>query len=303
MYFSDEELGQKDRISEEISLDVWNGIVSIYEEFKSKDAFSEIFSEKCSDNDRICGFNQIQFDSRLKAEIPTMEIPILHKRKEDMSGTLRLSDENVTIDKYTTIDFIQFCYQNLKKAINDDYHTYFKHYHLKFEESEELKTDFRDKINNIFERNGIVFFINNEGKINRIVSPSMQPLVNKVYNTSDERLNELVKLAHDKFILPDVKDRVYSLEKIWDAFERVKTHYSENKKVSAAQLVKLVSNDDTDIEDLIDAEAQALTRIGNDFQIRHFETDKIEIKDNTHIDYLFYRMISLIDLYLKKLEE
>ncbi len=46
-----------------------------------------------------------------------------------------------------------------------------------------------------------------------------------------------------------------------------------------------------------------LTKIGNEFQIRHFEVDKIEVKDEKHIDYLFYRMFSLIDLLLKELEK
>ena len=209
----------------------------------------------------------------------------------------------VTFDKYTALDFIQFCHKNIQEAIQNDFHDYFKHYHLTFKESKKLQKDFRDKINQIFERNGIVFFINDEGQINRTISLTMQPLINKIYNTEDARLNEIVQLSHDKFILPNIEDRIYALEKIWDAFERVKTYYLEkNKRESVSELIKLVANGNNAIEELINDEANALTKIGNNFQIRHFETDKIEITDNKHIDYLFYRMISLIHLFLTELE-
>jgi len=131
----------------------------------------------------------------------------------------------------------------------------------------------------------------------------MQPLINKIYNTKDEKLNELVQLAHDKFVLPNIEDRIHALEKIWDAFERVKTYYVEkNKKQSVEELIQLVANKNSGIEQLINDEAKALTSIGNTFQIRHFETNKIEITDNKHVDYLFYRMISLIHLFLTELE-
>jgi len=33
-----------------------------------------------------------------------------------------------------------------------------------------------------------------------------------------------------------------------------------------------------------------------------FETDKIEITDNKHIDYLFYRIVSIMHLFLSELE-
>jgi len=301
MYFSDKELGTADRISEDISIEVWNGIVSVFEEFKSDNSFSSKFSNICSDNGRACGFDNALFEDRLKSEIPNIEVPI--KRKEKNNHHDFFNQNEVTIDKYTTLDFIQFCHKNIQEAIQDDYHEFFKHYHLTFKESKQLQKDFREKINQIFERNGIVFFINDEGLINRTIPITMKPLINQIYNTEDKKLNELVQLANDKFVLPNIEDRVHALEKIWDAFERVKTYYVEkNKKQSVEELIQLVANKNSGIEQLINTEAKALTKIGNDFQIRHFETNKIEITDNKHIDYLFYRMISLIHLFLTELE-
>jgi len=303
MYFSDKETGQKDRISEDITISVWNGIVSIFEEFKGKNYFSENFSEKCHDNGRVCGFDNKIFESRVKSEIPDVEIPVIIKvEKKTFSFNDNESVANI-VNKYTALDFIEFCFKNISEAIQDDYHDFFKHYHLNFKNSEKLKDEFRIKINQIFERNGIVFDLNENGKINRLISKTFEPLINKIYRTSDVRLNELVKLSQEKFILPKIEDRIYALEKIWDAFERMKTYYIEkNKKQSVDELIQLVSNTNTNFEVMLSEECKSLTNIGNNYQIRHFETNKIEITDNKHIDYLYYRMISLMHLFLSELE-
>ena len=303
MYFSDKETGQKDRTSEDITISVWNGIVSIFEEFKGKNYFSENFSEKCHDNGRVCGFDNRIFESRVKSEIPDTEIPIIIKvEKNTFSFNDNKSVTNI-VNKYTALDFIEFCFKNISEAIQDDYHDFFKHYHLNFKNSKKLKDEFRIKINQIFKRNGTVFDLNENGKINRLISKIFEPLINKIYKTSDIRLNELVKLSQEKFILPKIEDRIYALEKIWDAFERMKTYYIEkNKKQSINELIQLVSNANTDFEVLLSEECKSLTNIGNDYQIRHFETNKIEITDNKHLDYLYYRMISLIHLFLSELE-
>ena len=303
MYFSDKETGQKDRTSEDITISVWNGIVSIFEEFKGKNYFSENFSEKCHDNGRVCGFDNTIFESRVKSEIPDIEIPIIIKvEKNTFSFNDNKSVTNI-VNKYTALDFIEFCFKNISEAIQDDYHDFFKHYHLNFKNSKKLKDEFRIKINQIFKRNGTVFDLNENGKINRLISKIFEPLINKIYKTSDIRLNELVKLSQEKFILPKIEDRIYALEKIWDAFERMKTYYIEkNKKQSINELIQLVSNANTDFEVLLSEECKSLTNIGNDYQIRHFETNKIEITDNKHLDYLYYRMISLIHLFLSELE-
>lgn len=303
MYFSDIENGVVPRTSEEISIPVWNGIVSIFEEYKNKNYFSENFSEVCPDNKQICGFDSKLFEARLQSEIPNIEKKIQIQKDTPMFHEFGEPDEKKTIDKYATLDFIEFCHKNITKPVNGSYHDYFNHYHLTFEESEELRSDFRKKINKTFERNGILFYINEDGQINRNISEAMKPLINQIYNTADTRLNDLVKLAYDKFVLPKIEDRIFALEKIWDAFERMKTYYIEkNKRESISDLISLVSNSNTEFGILINTECNALTAIGNNYQIRHFETNKIELTDNKHIDYLFYRMVSTMHLFMSELE-
>ncbi|PHO13721.1 hypothetical protein CPG38_01655 [Malaciobacter marinus] len=303
MYFSDIENGVVPRTSEEISIPVWNGIVSIFEEYKNKNYFSENFSEICSDNNQACGFDGKLFEARLQSEVPNIEKPIQILKKTPVFHGFGEADEKKIIDKYATLDFIEFCHKNIAEPTNGSYHDFFQHYHLTFKKSEELESNFREKINQIFERNGILFYINEDGQINRNISESMKPLINQIYNTADTRLNDLVKLAYDKFVLPKIEDRIFALEKIWDAFERMKTYYIEkNKKESINDLISLVSNNNTEFGTLINTECNALTAIGNNYQIRHFETNKIELTDNKHIDYLFYRMVSIMQLFMSELE-
>ncbi len=103
--------------------------------------------------------------------------------------------------------------------------------------------------------------------------------------------------------MPRIEIRVESLEKIWDAFERLKTYYEENKKSSSERLVDLVSENNSLFSDVINDEFKALTKIGNSFQIRHFEQGKIKLDSNLHIDFLFYRMSCLIHLCLESLKK
>jgi len=117
--------------------------------------------------------------------------------------------------------------------------------------------------------------------------------------TSDEGLNKLIQEAKDRFF--DPKDKYIALEKLWDAFERIKTYFEGNKKQSTEKLIFLISIGFD--KDYIENEFSSLTTIGNNFRIRHHETDKKEITNTKHINYLFFRMLSLIDLCLNCIDE
>lgn len=58
----------------------------------------------------------------------------------------------------------------------------------------------------------------------------------------------------------------------------------------------------SEFEQLFSAEFATLTKIGNDYRIRHHETNKIDINDIRYYDYFFNRCLALIAtaiLYLK----
>ena len=90
-----------------------------------------------------------------------------------------------------------------------------------------------------------------------------------------------------------------SLEKLWDAWERLKTvEGGKDKKAQTKNLLDKAAS--AEMRERLEAEALELTEIGNRFMIRHTETDKVPITDLGHVDYLFHRMFSLIELLLKK---
>jgi len=309
-YFSDIELGEKERVSEEITEKVHNGIVAIYEKYASKNAFSESAGLDFPDGTPgICGLNKKLFFDLVKSEIPNIE--------NDSSFYPSIIFNN---DKYIILDFIQFCYSHIKKAtINTERRcenpatseeiiipSYI------FAESDSEKENFRNDINTLFRRNGLVFELQEDGKIIRKIPKGLQPLVSKIYTTEDADLNNLINESFEKFLEPKLIDRKIALDKIWKAFERMKTYYEEkNKKDSIAELITKVSEGNEAIYEILQTEAKNLTKIGNGKRedgtntglfIRHSDTNTTSIDSNEHIDILFYRMISFMQLFLKHLE-
>jgi len=128
---------------------------------------------------------------------------------------------------------------------------------------------------------------------------NMELLFESKARTSDQELNRLVEEAKERYLR--LGDQSVALEKLWDAFERMKTHFGSNKKLSAGKLIDQVS---IDIDpEVFEAEFRLLTEIGNDYRIRHHETNKKPISIPSQIGYLFFRMLSLIGLCLETLRE
>lgn len=117
--------------------------------------------------------------------------------------------------------------------------------------------------------------------------------------TIDQELNNLIEEAKKRFENPS--DKKIALEKLWDAFERIKTYFGTNKRLSSEQLVDLISTDFD--KDFINNEFKELTSIGNAYNIRHYEQGKIIISENKHIEYLFFRMLALLNLCVENIHE
>ena len=116
-------------------------------------------------------------------------------------------------------------------------------------------------------------------------------------------LRDLLDQAVSLHQHPDDASHKEAMEKIWDAFERMKTYYTNlDKKASANQIITDMSNGQVGFSKLFSDEFKALTDIGNGFRIRHHETDKIEISDVRYYDYFFNRCLSLIALAIQYLE-
>ena len=125
-----------------------------------------------------------------------------------------------------------------------------------------------------------------------VLSPQIEKNVAAV---KEPGIRNLLNEAIFMFKQPNPAARNASVEKLWDAFERLKTYYTTlDKKGSATKIVTDMSCGQTEFVKLFEDEFKSLTAIGNDFRIRHHETNKIDITDSRHFDYIFNRCMSLI---------
>lgn len=109
-------------------------------------------------------------------------------------------------------------------------------------------------------------------------------------------VTELLQKAQSYFNQGSKQEAV---EKLWDAFERIKTIYTDcDKKHSAEIIIDTISKGASYYKEIFNSESLKLTDIGNKFRIRHHETDKIEIDDERYYDYFFYRCNAFISLII-----
>lgn len=277
-------MGASPRINEEIELNAWGGIVAATNQRFNNDSFGYLYPEKCPDGNAICGHDFHSLSLSLAAEIPDISLP-LNARK--LPPTLSI------------LDFLEFCHRAIGKPVKSDYHPFYRHWHLYFEH-EEGQTAFRYDINRIFSRNGIAYELSSNGLIVRLAPEGLKEiLMPAVFRTGDIELDSLIETARQKYLNPNLTLRQESLEKLWDAWERLKTIEPGNdKKASVKTLLSKAAVEPT-FRDALDKEASELTRIGNTFNIRHSETTQIHLTNSEHVDYLFHRLFSLILLFLR----
>ena len=117
----------------------------------------------------------------------------------------------------------------------------------------------------------------------------------------DHEFNKLVEQAFQYYKEARIDT---ATEKIWDAFERIKTFYKQyDKKGSITKLIDIVSKNNAEYREMVEEEFTSLTKLGNDFRIRHHETNKKDICCKEHYDYLFHRCIAVLRLVTSVLRE
>ena len=121
------------------------------------------------------------------------------------------------------------------------------------------------------------------------------------FQIDDHEFNKLVEQAFQYYKEARIDT---ATEKIWDAFERIKTFYKQyDKKGSITKLIDIVSKNNAEYREMVEDEFTSLTKLGNDFRIRHHETNKKDICCKEHYDYLFHRCIAVLRLVTSVLHE
>jgi len=282
-YFSDREQGPRPRTEEEIPLAVWRGLLALISALSARGAFGVDFPDQCYDDEGPIGTDEATMGVVLAAEIPSLAWPL---------------DRDALPPTLSILDLLEFCHRHVASAIRESFHAFFRHHHLAFDRAAG-QAEFREGVNRILARNGLAYELREDGRIERLGPPLLrEALANAVFRTGDADLDAMLETARGKFRSPDPAVRREGLEKLWDAWERVKTlDVPGEKKASTAALLDRAAPEKT-LRDALDKEATELTRIGNTFQIRHSETSQVRLERSGDVDYLFHRLFALVLLLL-----
>lgn len=192
--------------------------------------------------------------------------------------------------KYSeTNDFEQFILNNYPYCVFDAIELFAQY---------NRDSNFTDEVNLLLKNNGFAYKLSG-GKI----EISQMNIQNKEI-IKEVGLKELIEQATVLYGSSNISDKQTAVEKLWDAFERLKTYYGggKQKKDSITRIVEEMANGSGGYIELFDEEFTRLTKLGNDYRIRHHETDKMEIIDNNYYDYFYQRCFALINLALKYLK-
>ncbi|MEJ8307335.1 AbiJ-NTD4 domain-containing protein [Saccharibacillus sacchari] len=283
----------------EVSKEVYTLLLNMCKKYYNNLAHNFRLQQRCTFTGKYyIEFDRNQFEKRMAIKIPDI------LRDED--GYIAAPQDNDDYDQYSLIDLIEYVAQNIKdisEGWND--HRYKNYWDIHCLDTTNVFNDYRNEINEIFQESGLLFTLTQGKLIERVVentplSPEMETQIQKI---SEHGTRELMKDAIALYKTPNPAARQDSVEKIWDALERLKTYYTHlDKRGSVTKVVNDMSNGKSDFIEIFDCEFKELTKIGNNFRIRHHETSKTDITDNRHYDYFFNRCLSLIALAIQYLK-
>ncbi len=286
--------------TETISYEMYALLFACCEKYYNNIAW--LYPEEYPDGQGCSGVDYSTFSTAIRFEIPTLF--------RDEYDRICAPEKNhyprqQRYDQYALLDFIEFFAANCKDVVVGSFHSYFGHHHLCLLETREVFDTFRGEINRIFEKTGLLFTLSESAMVERIpengvLSKEIESTMAKV---SEQGLKGLLQDAILLYKTPCPQARQDSVEKIWDALERLKTFYTTmDKKASSTKIINDMANNRAEFVRVFEEEFRALTKIGNDFRIRHHETNKTDIADSRHYDYFFNRCLSLIALAIQYLK-
>ena len=284
-YFTDREYGERPRTIDVIDERLWGGLYSLVDTCIGDGSFGYRFPEQCPDGRGPCGCDSQAFGRVLGAEVPWIGWPLSH---------IDLPDTHVILD------LLEFCAAAVGEPINGNYHSFFGHFHLSWDREAGVARFVTD-VNLLCARNGIAYELTGEGQVRRMLpQPLAEALSRTLFETGDAETDRLLETARRRITLPKPEDRQDALEKLWDAFERLKTlEPGSTKRMQAEALFDRAAAPETKFRQVLGEEATALTKIGNGFRIRHSETTQEGLTSLDQVDYLFGRLFAFIRMILK----
>ena len=268
--------GPPARTQTEIGGNVWGGILALFRCRQGKSWWAEEFPDECPDGQGTCGLNFKLFSMALEAYVPDI----------DLTG-------KTVPDTLAMLDFLEFCSKHISRPIRGREHSFFKHvdWH-EFDQGPALE-EWRDTVEALFRANGIAYRINVHGECERVPEVGLETtLVKAQFKTGDPALDQLLAEARSRFLAPRPGNYQDAAEKLWDAFERLKTLEDPDKAKGIGLLITKSAATPASA-DLLDREARNLTDIGNNYRIRHHETTKAALTEDEY-RYLFQCLYALV---------
>ena len=287
-YFSEREGPLPPRDRDEISEEFWGGFVGLITARLSDGSFAESFPSPCYDTPLPMDCGRLALGGLFKGENPELSWPL---------------DESQTPQTHQALDAVQFFFRHVSCVTQRSAHTSrslgYQHDHFTRFDRAAGRTDYLRSINMLFRRCRHPYELQDTGNIIRLAPPILREmLLPVVFKTGDSELDRLLNTSREKFMSTDAETRAEGLEKLWDAWERLKTSVSSDKKSTTAKLLEQAVPEQK-LRDQVEEEAKSLNYIGNNFMIRHTETNKPRIERPEQVDYLFHRMFALLYLLLR----
>lgn len=297
-YFSDRENGPRARTEQVIMPTVWAGLVGTVQALINSGAFGLRFPERCPDGQAVCGSDTDAFAATVKAEMPDLSWPL--ETTQVIEEGFMSERQPFAPDTLLILDFIEFVYAAVAKPILGKQHDFFNHHHLAFDQ-QAGQEEFRATVNRFFARNGVAFEMLSDGHIVRVLPPVLgEDLKRTVFRTGDRSLDNMLDECRTKFTDRNPLVRREALERLWDAWERLKSLADPSDKKKSIKLILDAVASEPSLRERLEKEAAELTTIGNSHLIRHSEISQAPVSDVDHVDYLFHRLFAMIQLILRK---
>ncbi len=297
------------------------------------DWFAKNFPIECEDGNGIAGTDRDRLQDALNAIIPNLTYPLASKadsklpelvdhaeiadadaaKTPEASGTFEFypgkanGSQPIAVADSDIFDLLEYTARKIALPSQRRFHEFFSHYELEFygNSREKAQETFQGEVNELLCRGRVIYecvSVDDTLQIQRMGTPEVRRLMADLQpNSEDKELDNLITEARKRYLSHKEDERRIGLEKLWDAFERLKTIETlpdgkSNKKASAEQLLSRIT--DEPLREVVEDDMEALTDVGNEFRIRHHETDKHVVPVEGY-DYLFARMSNVIITLLR----
>jgi hypothetical protein len=275
--YSDRVNGPAPRVREELPDATSKALVQLVRSRIDADWLALEFPGQCPDGRGVSGTDIGALSAHLQALVPGLEWPLWR-------------DANLSDD--TVFDLVEYAGARLALPVEGPYHDFYGHHELTFDRDEGRERFSRD-VNEILARGGTVFELDPQMQIQRRGTAEVHAVLDRLRPaTGDPTLDALVEQARRGYLSRKKTERAVAIEKLWDAFERLKTlDVPADKRASVQALLGHIT--DPALRQTVEAEMTALTNFGNNFTIRHHEVGKTPIPSDAD-DYVAARMSNLL---------